>query len=405
VRPVACLTPFALLALLLAGAPAGAAAQPTGSISGSVSEASAPHAGIEGIQVCAISTVEEVEEEGGEGPPSPPSCANTEAHGEYTITGLASGNYYVGFGVQLLSTLDWVPEYYEGRYTLEGAKQVTVAAPGAVTGVDAQLEEGGEIEGTVTSAADGAPIAGVLVCAIETTGQGSCAETGEAGQYEIRGLATGVYRVGFDGRGFAVQYYGGGSTAGTGTTVEVTAKKLTPGIDAALRARSPDMPKGLLPRSPGSSGSQSPEGPSSSATTGPMPSPPPAVSLSATDESVLADGVALVGLRCAKAAPSSCSGRVTLLARRLVVRGHRRVHERVSIGAASFSIRPGAAERVPVRLGDFGRTLLGEDHGLLTAAARVTQDKPIPAQLEHTVSLQSASQGGAAGAPWLVAPR
>lgn len=88
-------------------------------------------------------------------------------------------------------------------------------APGDVeTGIDAALEEGGSIGGTVIDAASEAPIQGLMVRADPFEGEGvsGCASTDENGEYLIGGLPAGEYRVEFSnyvcqGEGECLQSY------------------------------------------------------------------------------------------------------------------------------------------------------------------------------------------------------
>jgi hypothetical protein len=127
------------------------------------------------------------------------SCQVTAGNsgGEYTISGLPSGAYTVSFyneteGVNLQAA------YYNGKSTEAAANQVTVTAPNKTTDIDAALVAGGQITGTVTAAAGGAPLAGIRVCASpeapSEAGYG-CAESNSSGVYTIVGLPSGIYEL------------------------------------------------------------------------------------------------------------------------------------------------------------------------------------------------------------------
>jgi hypothetical protein len=217
----------------LSVAPSALAAT-TGQIAGTVTRA-AGGAPIEGIEVCASSTsAEEFSNEDF-------ACATTSSHGEYTITGLASGNYEVEFISPPESEPGYITQYYQGTTSYENAKAVPVAAPGTTSGIDAALEEGGRITGEVTRAAGGAPIEGIEVCASAVRAEGfGCAKTKSNGDYTITGLASGEYDVSFSsafdgGLDFVSQSWEYKSSPSEATAVSLTAPETKSGIDAKLQ--------------------------------------------------------------------------------------------------------------------------------------------------------------------------
>ena len=221
------------ISLSLGFAP-GALAAGTGQISGKVTRASGG-AAIEGIEVCAFSTgVEEFSAESF-------GCATTSSSGEYTITGLASGQYDVEFISPSESEPGYITQYYDGTTSFEDAKAVSVNAPTATSGIDAELEEGGRINGEVTRASGGAPIEGIEVCASAVHGEGyGCAKTKSNGVYTITGLASGSYEVEFSSPiegslDFVSQYWEYASSSTEATRVLVTAPDTVSGIDAKLQ--------------------------------------------------------------------------------------------------------------------------------------------------------------------------
>jgi hypothetical protein len=219
------------IALSLGCAPSAIAAS-TGQISGKVTRASGD-AAIQGIEVCAFSTSEE---------PSAESfgCATTSSSGEYTIAGLASGQYDVEFTSPAESEPGYITQYYEDTTSFENAKAVPVTAGGTTSGIDAALEEGGRITGEVTRASGGTPIEGIAVCASAVHGEGfGCAKTKSNGSYTITGLAGGEYDVSFSspfesGLDFVSQYWEYTHSRSGAKTVTVTAPTTTPNIDGKL---------------------------------------------------------------------------------------------------------------------------------------------------------------------------
>ena len=167
------------------------ASEGTGSISGKVT-AAAGGAAVPGATVCAAATT-------GLG------CATTNEAGEYTITGLAAGEYTV----VLTSSANYLTQYYSGKATASEATPVPVAAGAAVSLVNAALQPGGQIKGTVTNATTKAAVAGATVCAADAAAL-RCATTSSSGEYTVNGLPTGEYTVLFTSTAnYLSQYYNG----------------------------------------------------------------------------------------------------------------------------------------------------------------------------------------------------
>lgn len=160
--------------------------------------------------------------------------------GEYSITGLPSGEYDVFFEPTTLSG-DYLPQYFSGKTSLTEATFVKVTAPAQTGGINAALAVGGEITGKVTNSS-GAPVAGTYVCASSTSAGGGCVETGASGEYTIMSLQTGRYKVEFYGevctstctRTYAPQYYNDKASEGEAEEIAVTAPNATPNVNAVL---------------------------------------------------------------------------------------------------------------------------------------------------------------------------
>jgi uncharacterized protein (DUF2141 family) len=202
-----------------------AALPPGGQIEGTVS---GPHGGDE-MEVCAYEAVSE----------DFVTCALTNAGGEYTISGLESGKYKVGFFRD--DEVNYLPQYYNDKASLEDGEAVTVTAGGSpTTGIDAVMSEGGEITGKATAASGGAALADVGVCAYEAASgdYDGCGYTNAGGEYTISGLANGKYKVGFfqdeEGSNYLPQYYDDKASQEEGEEVVVTVGSPATGIDAAL---------------------------------------------------------------------------------------------------------------------------------------------------------------------------
>jgi hypothetical protein len=166
--------------------------------------------------------------------------------GRYTIGGLAPGDYWVQFGEfqgggPATGLRNLVPQFYARG---DVAVQVHVDADATTIGVDAQMQQGGAIDGRVTDAA-GDPIAGVGVSV-----PGGNASTDAAGRYAITNLEPGIYAVYLvppDGSDYLRQNFGGPPAARSlangqpplaagYTPVTVVAGATTDGIDAQLQA-------------------------------------------------------------------------------------------------------------------------------------------------------------------------
>ena len=205
----------------------------TGShVRGVVSSASSGQP-IAGMEVCAYDAAEEAGLFG--------RCATTEAGGEYSISGLSSGEYLVEFSSPYGSGLNYETQYYNGVASPEKATAVTVGPETVDIGIDARMREGGRIGGEVTDASTSAPIQGILVCAYaEQEELGACASTGQNGQYTIAGLPAGDYDVEFSvpsesALDYVRQYFDGQGSAKAATLVPVTIGERSAGINAKLQ--------------------------------------------------------------------------------------------------------------------------------------------------------------------------
>lgn len=206
----------------MAAPPAAVAASISGTVTSAVS-----HGPIAGIDVCANPNPYLFE--GG--------CDETDASGAYAIGSLPAASYSVRFSADR-HNLNYVNQLYGGKDAYPG-DLVTVGETEARTGIDAELQEGGMIEGSVTHAA-GLPVAGYLVCAFAFTAGGEagrCSRTASGGAYVIRGLPTEEYKVEFtseDEFNYLNQYWQGSGDYFDWDPVAVTAGATTTGIDAEL---------------------------------------------------------------------------------------------------------------------------------------------------------------------------
>ncbi|HET7417935.1 MAG TPA: hypothetical protein VFJ61_09960 [Solirubrobacterales bacterium] len=204
----------AMAAFCALGALAPAAAL-AGSIGGTVTAADT-HGPLAGVEACAYLRSEGVEGNGG--------CRFTDAAGGYTIEELVPAEYEVWFRA---NGTTYVAEPYPGRIAV---------ASGAVTGIDAELAVGGRIEGTITRAATGEPVAAsVCIGGLSPGAFGGCTGSGSDGRYALT-VAAGEYRVEFEPfEGvFIPQYFDHVDHEWAATPVVVSAGEIRSGIDAAL---------------------------------------------------------------------------------------------------------------------------------------------------------------------------
>ncbi|HXB48931.1 MAG TPA: carboxypeptidase-like regulatory domain-containing protein [Streptosporangiaceae bacterium] len=160
------------------------------------------------------------------------STAVTNAAGRYSLTGLAAGKYSLLFTADCITgTQAVVPQRYP--------RLIQAGPDSAVAGVDATLQQDGQITGTVDG--PGAqPLGGICVTAQPTTAGVApvVAVTTSTGSYAIDSLLPGSYRVTFSAAcgitGYATQWYDDAPSAAGATPVPVSAGKATVSIDAVM---------------------------------------------------------------------------------------------------------------------------------------------------------------------------
>lgn len=190
---------------------------------------------IAGIEVCAYELAEEEHLFG--------RCTTTESGGKYAILGLSSGEYTVEFSSPSSSGLNYITQYYAQASSPGKATAVALDYESVALAVNAQMHEGGRIAGEVDDAASGTPISGISVCAYseqEETLVGSCASTGQTGEYTIAGLPQGEYTVEFavapeSTLDYVGQFFDRQSSARSATLVPVAVGKTSVGINAKLQ--------------------------------------------------------------------------------------------------------------------------------------------------------------------------
>lgn len=213
-------------ALLVAFQPPLAAHAAVGSISGNVKGAA--NANLEGVSVFAAGT----------SGTSGFGFGYTDSSGNYSIEGLQPGQYTIQFNAPFDS--DYLDEYYDNvpyNYTYPTMPTpVTVASGGSTSNINAVLAVGGQISGHVTGAGAGS-LEGISVMAVASTFYSYTAFTDAGGDYVIRGLPSGSYKLQFfsDGAGNWVgEWYDNQSTESAAQSVTVTAPNAVTGKNAEL---------------------------------------------------------------------------------------------------------------------------------------------------------------------------
>jgi carboxypeptidase family protein len=214
--------------------------EPTAAIEGTVTAADGGLP-VEEVEVCAY-PVDPSEESFFE-------CSETAADGTYAIAGLNPGSYQVEFWTGWTSS-PFAYEFWNDESRYAEADVVALAASERREGIDAELEPGAGISGSVTDLATGLPIEDVRVCSIDATIDKLtiCIRTNEAGKYRIRSLPAGPYKVVFspelweffpgeafpgeDDDGYPTQFWSNQTTIGAANVLSLPIGGQATGIDA-----------------------------------------------------------------------------------------------------------------------------------------------------------------------------
>jgi hypothetical protein len=184
----------------------------------------------------------------------PEGCTSTLPDGTYLLPGLPPGDYKVQF-IPAGSLYNLLNQFYDHESRFADADVLSLAAGETKTGIDADLEAGAEIRGTVYSAATGAPLQEVPVCAlfVEEGGQEwrpkECVSTSSGGDYTLRSLPSTAYKVVFslefkdlfgggepegEDDGYFTQFFNQKTTLAAADPLFLTAPEVRTGIDAHL---------------------------------------------------------------------------------------------------------------------------------------------------------------------------
>ena len=177
----------------------------------------------------------------------------TDASGNYSVGGLRTGDYTVGFFD--CGSSNHVGEWYDDQPDFSSADLVAVTQGEKTGGIDAALAVAGSINGTVTEEGTGDPLAGICVFVLETSDRFiGFGFTDASGNYSAGGLPTGDYAVEFSDceefpATYVTEWYDDQPDLDSADLVAVTQGVKTEGIDAALL--DPTAPTPTPPAVPG----------------------------------------------------------------------------------------------------------------------------------------------------------
>ena len=159
--------------------------------------------------------------------------------GGYLLDALPPGAYHL----LVQKGPGYLPEYYPNALSEEGATEVVVAAGGTVAGIDARLELGGRLTGTVTGR-DGRPLKGINVVTYakergtwRVYSETTTAADGSYVAQDVDGLLSGVYRLGFfdsSATGYLTQYYRGATKLRAAKSIVLEENQTVTGLDVRM---------------------------------------------------------------------------------------------------------------------------------------------------------------------------
>jgi len=184
-------------------------------------------------------------------------CAQTNVEGKYEIEHLPPGQYKARFSAPESRSI--FAGYFGGASQESEAAEFIVQGYNETPHIDAALELGATIEGAVTEAGTGVPLAGIRVCALAPVSgfEVRCGASRSDGRYAIYGLHVGSYVVAFSAAvtaietgtriepddGFVSQYYEDEPTFAAANAIDASAPGVYTDVDAHLtRTSAPASP-------------------------------------------------------------------------------------------------------------------------------------------------------------------
>jgi protocatechuate 3,4-dioxygenase beta subunit len=169
----------------------------------------------------------------------------TDGSGNYIVQGLPAGSYKVFFNTDETQN-SYIPEWYNDKADFLTAGILNVIPGQTLSGIDAVLASGGTITGHITDASTGDPIPDIEIYALDLNKNvtGCYSYTDGNGDYALKGLPTGTFKINFNSYSYN-EYYGGNyndqwhnnkTTFQSADGVAVTAGQTVSNINAALTA-------------------------------------------------------------------------------------------------------------------------------------------------------------------------
>jgi VCBS repeat-containing protein len=121
----------------------------------------------------------------------------TNGTGNYTISNLNAGTYHISFN-EVFPVPGYFAEFYNNAADQVSATDIPLAAGATVSNINAKLSSGAHIQGKVTDL-QGKALSNIRVFALDNNNSFQSAfETDVNGNYEIRNLMAGGYRIAFE---------------------------------------------------------------------------------------------------------------------------------------------------------------------------------------------------------------
>jgi hypothetical protein len=195
---------------------------------------------VEEVEVCAWPLNPKVEGTSWE-------CGYTQADGTYFV-GLEPGIYRVEFWPGG-SGQNLALQFYDGKDRIGEGDNVTVEPGERTNGIDAELDPGATISGTVSSATSGVGLEEIRVCSIDAPSSvlWICTWTDPSGHYDLPFHSQGQYKVAFsltleewfgeevwEDDGFATQFWNNQTTLAAANVIPLATGQAVGGIDARL---------------------------------------------------------------------------------------------------------------------------------------------------------------------------